>query len=81
MSDKRTPNERKYKQWTTLTNGGRRYWRDVRGRLGWTARYIKEVDADETTTLFRQEIYDVDGVLVEVHNKFPRDEGHQRRNQ
>jgi hypothetical protein len=80
MSDKRAQNERRFRQWETLPNGGRRYWRDVKGRTGWTARYVKEVDATDVTVLFRQEIYDTTGRLVEIHNKFPSDEGHQRRN-
>ena len=46
---KRRSNERKYGEWSELPSGGRRYWYDVRGRLGWTARYVKEVDAAEET--------------------------------
>lgn len=57
---------------------GRRYWLDVIGRHGWRARYLKEVDASETTIRFWQEIYDEAGVLVELHQKFPVDEGHRR---
>jgi hypothetical protein len=79
MPDKRIQNERKFTQWETLPSGGRRYQRDIKGRLGWVARRIKEVDANETTTLFRQEIYNAPGILVEIHNKYPTDEGHQRR--
>jgi len=40
------------------------------------ARYVKEVDENEVTTRFFQEIYDDGGRLVEVHEKFPRDKGH-----
>jgi hypothetical protein len=61
-----------------LPTGGRRYWLDVRGRARGLARYVKEVDANEQTTAFRQEIYDDAGTLVEVHVKFPVDEGHRR---
>ena len=32
--------------------GGRRYHLQVTGRFGWLARYLKEVDADETTVRF-----------------------------
>jgi len=48
------------------------------GRLGWTARYIKEVDVEESTISFRQEIYDEKGVLREIHEKYPVDKGHQK---
>jgi hypothetical protein len=57
---------------------GRRYTLEVSGRLGWRARYFKEVAADESTIHFGQEIYDNQGRLVEVHEKFPVDEGHQK---
>ncbi len=40
---------------------------DVAGRLGWLARYLKEVDANEKTLRFWQEIYDDRGKLMEVH--------------
>jgi hypothetical protein len=42
------------------------------------ARYLKEVDADETTLRFWQEIYDGTHQLVEIHHKFPVDQGHQK---
>lgn len=74
----REQNERKFPKWIDLPNGGRRYWLDVSGRLGWRARYIKEVDANEETTTFFQEIYNETGVLVEVHHKFPEDTGHRK---
>jgi hypothetical protein len=38
-------------------------------RFGWLARYLKEVDADETTVRFWQEIYDDTGRLVEIHEE------------
>jgi hypothetical protein len=57
----RAQNERKFVSWTELPDGGRRYWIDVTGRLGWFARYVKEVDASEATVRFWQEIYDVRG--------------------
>ena len=47
------------------------------GKQGWKARYVKEVDADEVTVRFYQEIYDDAGKLVEVHHKYPVDHGHQ----
>jgi hypothetical protein len=36
------------------------------GKLGWLARYLKEVDANETTLRFWQEIHDDKGRLVEA---------------
>jgi hypothetical protein len=44
--------------------------------LGWKARYVKTVDADEKTLSFKQEIYDENEKLVEIHEKFPEDKGH-----
>ncbi|MBI4525940.1 MAG: hypothetical protein HY695_19255 [Deltaproteobacteria bacterium] len=35
----------------------------VSGRLGWRARHLKEVDAQELTLRFWQEIYDEQGKL------------------
>jgi len=74
---KRRQNERKFDHWEELPNGGRRYWYEVVGQQGWRARYIKEVDADEITTQFHQEIYDSTGRLVEIHKKYPENTGHQ----
>jgi hypothetical protein len=74
---KRIQNERKFGHWMPLPGGGRRYAYDVAGRAGWRARYVKEVDADEGTLRFYQEIYDPDGKLVETHQKYPEDTGHQ----
>jgi hypothetical protein len=39
---------------------------------------VKEVDADEVTVRFYQEIYDDTGKLVEIHHKYPVDQGHQK---
>jgi hypothetical protein len=64
--------------WEELPGGGRRYRLDVAGRLGWLARYLKEVDATETTQRFWQEVYDDHGRLVETHEKYPVDRGHQK---
>lgn len=75
---KRGQNERKFGRWEELPDGGRRYWFGVPGRAGWHARYVKEVDADEVTVRFYQEVFDGDGRLREVHHKFPVDLGHQR---
>lgn len=76
MSEQERINRRKFPNIEHLPDGGRRYWFDVRGRNGWMARYVKEVDAKEVTTRFYQEIYDGDRRLVEVHEKYPIDKGH-----
>jgi hypothetical protein len=39
---------------------------------------IKEVDAAEITIRFAQEIYDQDGRLVAIHERFPVDLGHKQ---
>jgi hypothetical protein len=74
----RRQNEIKFGQWQELSNGARTYSLEVRGRLGWRAYYYKEVDAQEATLRFWQEIYDDQGRLVEIHEKFPVDKGHQK---
>ena len=74
----RAQNEAKFGAWDEPPGGGRRYRFDVRGRHGWRARYLKEVDAAETTLRFWQEIYDEHGTLVEIHEKYPVDKGHQK---
>ena len=74
---KRARNERTFETWEDLPGGGRRYSLPVPGRLGWLARYIKEVDSEETTVRFRQEVYDGSGRLRETHEKHPVDLGHQ----
>ena len=74
----RAQNERKFGGWEDLPDGGRRYWIDVAGRQGWRARYLKEVDVNEVTLRFWQEIFDEQGRLVEIHEKYPMDKGHQK---
>jgi hypothetical protein len=74
----RHQNEKKFGRWEDLPGGGRRYLLDVAGRSGWRARYWKEVDANETIVRFWQEIFDDTGRLVEMHEKFPVDKGHQK---
>lgn len=73
----REQNERKFKNWEALPDGGRRYWYDVPGRRGHSARYVKIVDASEATVRFYQEIHDADGTLISRHEKFPEDRGRQ----
>jgi len=50
----------------------------VKSRSGWKARYVKEVDEDERTEKFNQEIYDEEGKLVEIHEKYHVNKGHQK---
>lgn len=73
----RKANEKRFKNWNVLTSG-RLYWRKVLGQLGWYAIYYKEVDDDENTLRFWQEIYDEADLLKEVHEKYPVDKGHQK---
>ena len=75
---KRTINERKFGKWEELTGGGRRYSYESDGRHGWTARYVKEVNRIEETLRFYQEIYDNNGKIVEIHEKYPDDKGHKK---
>jgi hypothetical protein len=39
----RAQNEKQFGHWDELPGGGRHYWLDVSGPLGWRARYVKEV--------------------------------------
>jgi hypothetical protein len=73
----RAQNEKKFKRWEELPNGGRRYVREFGGRAGGRAHYVKEVDLNERTVRFAQEIYDASGRLVAMHEKFPVDSGHK----
>ena len=73
---KQRQNEKKFGRWEELPDGGRRYFYDVPGRHGLTARYVKEVDAAERTVRFWQEIRDQKNRLLEIHEKYPHDKGH-----
>jgi len=75
---KRRINERKFGSWVELPGGGRRYWYEIQGRRGWSARYVKEVDPEETVVRFWQEVYNENHVLVERHDKYPVDRSHER---
>lgn len=75
---KRQQNQRKFGTWENLAGGGRLYRYEVKGRHGWRAVYVKEVDRFEATVSFRQEIYNRNGELMEVHKKYPADRGHER---
>ena len=74
--NKRLENEKKFPNFEELPDGPRIYWFELVGKLGWKARYVKTVDADEKTLSFKQEIYDENEKLVEIHEKFPVDKGH-----
>lgn len=78
IEGKRQLNEKKFSNWEKLLGGGRRYWLEVKGRHGWKARYVKEVDAMEETVKFYQEVYNDNGELIEIHKKFPVDKGHRK---
>jgi hypothetical protein len=73
----REQNERRYPTWGDLPDGGRRYYRIVKGAVQGYARYVKVVDTDEMTLSIVQEIYDNDDRLMAVHQKYPEDTGHQ----
>jgi len=73
---KRKQNEKEFTHWKELENGGRLYWFSVEGRNGGKAVYLKEVDNNEVTVSFVQEIYNAEGELIELHKKYPVDEGH-----
>ena len=74
--NKRQENEKKFSNFEELKDGSRRYWFEIEGKMGWKARYVKIVDRNEETILFRQEIYDEHVKLVEIHEKYPIDNGH-----
>lgn len=78
VGDKRRLNENKFSDWENLPDGGRRYWLNVKGRHGWKARYVKEVNIAEETMKFYQEVYDSNSKLIEIHEKFPVDRGHRK---
>jgi hypothetical protein len=78
MNPKRKQNEKKFGSWDELPDGGRRYFFDIQGRYGWRARYVKEVDKSELTIRFYQAIYDNNGQLIEIHEKYPVDTGHTK---
>jgi len=73
----RQQNERRFRNWDELPNGGRRYWIDRAGEFRGFQRMIKIVDADETTLQVVQEIYNDQGILIERHQKYPVDTGHE----
>lgn len=75
---KRRENERKFPHWEEFQDSSRVYWFEIEGRMGWKAKYLKQVDDNEVTLKFWQEIFDESGILVEVHEKYPVDKGHKK---
>jgi hypothetical protein len=73
----RKRNERRFPTWEDLPDGGRRYYEVKKGKIAGYARYVKTVDADETTVSIVQEVYDDSGRLIALHQKYPVDTGHQ----
>jgi len=58
--NKRKLNEKKFKNWEEYS-WDRKYWYQIKGKAGWRAKYVKEVDIDENTIKFYQEIYNDKG--------------------
>ena len=74
----REQNEKRFKNWENLPDGGRRYWSDRKGAEQGFQRVVKIVDANEITLQLVQEIYNDAGMLIERHQKYPEDTGHQK---
>ena len=75
---KRIENEKKFPNWSEQSDNSRIYSFEINGRMGWKAKYLKEVDKNERTLSFWQEIYNENGILVEIHEKYPVDKGHKK---
>ena len=75
---KRHQNEKEFENWENTVEGGRKYWFDVKGKSGGSARYVKVTNENEKTISFTQEIYDAHGTLIETHEKYPIDKGHRK---
>ena len=75
---RRKKNEIDYESWIEKENGTRIYSFEISGKLGWKAKYSKEVDGEEVTIRFWQEIYDENDILKEIHEKYPVDIGHKK---
>lgn len=70
--------KKEYDAWIEKENGGRIYYFEIAGKSGWKAKYLKEVNNEEITIKFWQEIYDESNVLKEIHEKYPIDKGHKK---
>jgi hypothetical protein len=73
---KRNKNEKAFGNWEMYPDGSRIYWFELKGKRGWSAKYLKEVDKFEETIRFWQEIFNEKNELVEIHEKYPIDKGH-----
>ncbi len=74
----RQKNEKEFESWTERRDGSRIYSFEISGKLGWKAKYLKEVDSEEVTLRFGQEVYDENDILRELHEKYPLDRGHKK---
>lgn len=77
-SEKRTKNEKEFDLWIEKEDGGRIYSFEIVGKFGWKAKYLKEVNNEDVTIKFWQEIYDENNILKEIHEKYPVDQGHKK---
>ena len=75
---KRRKNEAEYETWIEKADGIRIYSFEIKGRQGWKALYLKEVNSAEITLRFWQEVYDENNILREIHEKYPVDKGHKK---
>ncbi len=75
---KRQKNEIQFEYWIEKEDGCRIYSFEISGKLGWKAKYFKEVNSDEVTLKFWQEVYDENDILRETHEKYPVDTGHKK---
>ena len=75
---KRKKNEKEFNNWEETPDQGRFYWKDIHSgdKSGKIGRYEKEVDKNEETLSFTQKIFDKEGNLIEIHEKYPVDKGH-----
>ena len=76
--NKRQKNESEYDIWIESKNGNRIYSFEIIGKLGWKAKYLKEVNSSEITIRFWQEVFDEKNILREIHEKYPLDKGHKK---
>jgi len=74
----RQKNETEFESWIEKADGGRVYSFEITGKLGWKAKYLKEVNSEEVTIKFWQEVYDQNNILKEIHEKYPVDKGHKK---
>ncbi|HAY35314.1 MAG TPA: hypothetical protein DCY06_14390 [Bacteroidetes bacterium] len=79
MDEKKGKNNEKYfKDWIEDEKGKRIYKKKITGKFGWYAVYEKAVDNNEKTISFKQNVYDENDKLREVHQKYPIDTGHKK---